>query len=162
MAYLLDSNVFIQAKNLHYGFDFCPAFWDWIDTAHAAGSVFSVDGVRTELLSGADALSTWAQQRGSSFFLQPDASPLGSLQRASVWVSGAGYEPAAVATFFQIADLYLVAQALTGGHTAVTHEVPSTSTKRIKIPDACLGLGLRYVTPFEMLRTEQARFVLRS
>lgn len=25
MAYLLDSNVFIHAKNLHYGFDFCPA-----------------------------------------------------------------------------------------------------------------------------------------
>lgn len=30
MAYLLDANVFIQAKNLHYGFDFCPAFWDWL------------------------------------------------------------------------------------------------------------------------------------
>ena len=30
MAYLLDANVFISAKNLHYGFDFCPAFWDWI------------------------------------------------------------------------------------------------------------------------------------
>lgn len=28
MAYLLDANVFIQAKNRHYGFDFCPAFWD--------------------------------------------------------------------------------------------------------------------------------------
>ena len=28
--YLLDANVFIQAKNLHYGFDFCPAFWDWL------------------------------------------------------------------------------------------------------------------------------------
>ena len=27
--YLLDANVFIQAKNLHYGFDFCPAFWDF-------------------------------------------------------------------------------------------------------------------------------------
>ncbi|ANT65111.1 hypothetical protein Ptc2401_01341 [Prosthecochloris sp. CIB 2401] len=27
MTYLLDANVFIQAKNLHYGFDFCPAFW---------------------------------------------------------------------------------------------------------------------------------------
>lgn len=23
MAYLLDANVFIGAKNLHYGFDFC-------------------------------------------------------------------------------------------------------------------------------------------
>ena len=30
MAYLLDTNVFIQAKNLYYGFDFCPAFWDWL------------------------------------------------------------------------------------------------------------------------------------
>lgn len=37
-TYLLDANVFIQAKNLHYGFDFCPAFWDWIDEAHAAGT----------------------------------------------------------------------------------------------------------------------------
>jgi hypothetical protein len=33
MAYLLDTNVFIEAKNRHYGFDFCPAFWDWIDHA---------------------------------------------------------------------------------------------------------------------------------
>lgn len=24
MTYLLDANVFIQAKNLHYGLDFCP------------------------------------------------------------------------------------------------------------------------------------------
>jgi hypothetical protein len=24
MAYVLDANVFIQAKNLHYGLDFCP------------------------------------------------------------------------------------------------------------------------------------------
>jgi hypothetical protein len=32
--------------------------------------------------------------------------------------------------------------------------------KRIKIPNACLGMGVRYLTPFEMLRTERARFVL--
>ena len=30
MAYLLDTDVFIRAKNLRYGFDFCPAFWDWL------------------------------------------------------------------------------------------------------------------------------------
>ena len=28
MAYLLDSSVFITAKRVHYGFDFCPGFWD--------------------------------------------------------------------------------------------------------------------------------------
>ncbi len=37
MPYLLDSNIFIQAKNLHYGFDFCPAFWDWLTRAIEAG-----------------------------------------------------------------------------------------------------------------------------
>jgi hypothetical protein len=36
MAYLLDANVFMQAKNLHYGMDFCPAFWDWLIASNAA------------------------------------------------------------------------------------------------------------------------------
>jgi hypothetical protein len=29
MPYPRDANVFIQAKNLRDGLDFCPAFWDW-------------------------------------------------------------------------------------------------------------------------------------
>jgi hypothetical protein len=160
MAYLLDSNVFIQAKNLHYGFDFCPAFWDWIDQAHVAENVFSIDSVRSELLGGDDELATWAQQRTNAFFLEPDAATIPSLQATSTWANGAGYEPAAVATFLQIADYYLVAQSRAHQHIVVTHEIPSNSTKRIKIPNACLALKVRYVTPFEMLRTERARFVI--
>jgi hypothetical protein len=48
MAYLLDADVFIQAKNLHYGFSFCPAFWDWITRENGAGKVFSIEKVRDE------------------------------------------------------------------------------------------------------------------
>jgi hypothetical protein len=160
MAYLLDANVFIQAKNLHYGFDFCPGFWDWLDQAHAAGKVFSVERVGDELLGGADELATWARTRADAFFLGPDAAVVPSLQAISTWVSTGGYEPAAVATFLQVADYYLVAQAHAHGHTVVTHEIVAHSTKRIKIPNACLGMNVRCVTPFEMLRTERARFVL--
>ncbi len=36
----------------------------------------------------------------------------------------------------------------------------SASTRKIKIPDACIGLGVKCMTPFEMLRRERARFVL--
>lgn len=39
MAYLLDTNVFIAAKNLHYGFDICPGFWSWLDQVGRAGIV---------------------------------------------------------------------------------------------------------------------------
>ena len=65
-----------------------------------------------------------------------------------------------MSTFLQLADYYLVAQALAAGHTVVTHEVPSASTRKIKIPDACIGLGIKCMSPYEMLRKERARFVL--
>jgi len=42
-----------------------------------------------------------------------------------------------------VADYYLVAQAKAGNHTIVTHEIPSASARKIKIPDACIGLGIK-------------------
>jgi Domain of unknown function (DUF4411) len=162
MAYLLDANVFIQAKNLHYGLDFCPAFWDWLVASNAAQSVFSIEKVGDEVDAVADELSTWAEQRGPGFFLKPDPAMLPALTSVSAWATGQRYDAAAVSTFLQVADYYLVAHALAHGHTVVTHEIASTSTKRIKIPDACIGLGVKCVTPFEMLRHERARFVLGS
>jgi len=162
MAYLIDANVFISAKNLHYGLDFCPAFWDWLVQQNASGAVFSVERVGDEVLALADELSQWAQARGDGFFLRPDASVLPSLAAVSHWATGQNYEPAAVSTFLQVADYYLVAQAHAGRHTVVTHEVPSGSSRKIKIPDACIGLGIRCITPFQMLRGERARFVLGS
>ena len=85
---------------------------------------------------------------------------LAALSNVSAWATGQSYEPAAVNTFLLVADYYLIGHAIAHGHTVVTHEVASTSTKRIKIPDACIGLGIKCVNPYEMLRTERARFVL--
>jgi len=73
MAYLLDANVFIQAKNLHYGLDFCPAFWDWLIQRNAARRVFSIEKVGDEIQAVADKLADWATDRGDDFFLKPDA-----------------------------------------------------------------------------------------
>lgn len=160
MAYLLDANVFISAKNLHYGLDFCPAFWDWIIVNNASGRVFSIEKVSDEVVALADELSVWAAARGAGFFLRPHADVFPALAAVSAWASAQRYEPSAVSTFLQVADYYLVAHALAAQHTVVTHEVPSASTRKIKIPDACIGLGIKCMTPFEMLRRERARFVL--
>ncbi|HVX98405.1 MAG TPA: DUF4411 family protein [Pseudorhodoplanes sp.] len=160
MAYLLDANVFIQAKNLHYGLDFCPAFWEWLIANNAGGNVFSIEKVGDEIAAGGDDLSDWAAQRGDGFFLKPDAALLPALGTVSAWANGQNYEPAAVNTFLQVADYYLVAHALAHGHTVVTHEIAAASTKRIKIPNACIGLNVKFMTPYEMLRHERARFIL--
>jgi hypothetical protein len=160
MPYLLDANVLIQAKNLHYGFDFCPAFWEWLVATNASNQVFSIEKVGDELEAGADALATWASERGPSFFLRPDASLLAALADVSAWVTSQSFEAAAVSTFLQVADYYLVAHALANKDVVVTHAKPQPSAKEIKIPNVCIGLGIKCMTPYEMLRHERARFIL--
>ena len=160
MAYLLDSDVFIQAKNLHYGLDFCPAFWEWLIQQNAAGKVISTEKVGDELAAGGDELSDWADERGPDFFIKPDAAILPALTTVSNWATSQRYDPAAVNTFLQVADYYLVSHALAHGHTVVTHEKPAPLAKTIKIPTACIALGIKCMTPFQMLRHERARFVL--
>ena len=160
IRYLLDANIFIQAKNLHYGLDFCPAFWDWLIAQNGAGQVASIEKVGDELQAGGDELSAWAAARGDPFFLPPDDIVLPALTSVSAWATGQNYEPAAIATFLQIADYWLVAHALAHSFVVVTHEVPSESTRKIKIPNACIGVGITCVSPYEMLRRERARFVL--
>lgn len=153
-------HVFIQAKNLHYGLDFCPAFWQWLIDNQAVGRVLSIDKVADEIAAGADELTDWMRGRGNGLFVKTDAAVAAHFGVISGWVTRQEYEPAAINTFLQVADFYLIAHALANGHVIVTHEVPANSTKRIKIPNACIGLDIQFMTPYEMLRRERARFVL--
>ena len=84
MAYLLDADVFIRAKNLHYGFDFCPAFWDWLIRQNQASEVYSIEKVGDELLAGDDDLANWARNRDGDFFVPPDATLLSRVGDESV------------------------------------------------------------------------------
>lgn len=166
MTYLIDSDVFIQAKNLHYGFDICPAFWAWLEASNAAGEVFSVERIGGELTAGQDELAAWARARGSAFFLLPDAAVLAAFARLSAWAAGSHYDADAKAEFLASGEYYLIAHALAHGGTVVSHEQPSNSLKKIKVPDACAGVGQMYnvniscVGPFKMLRDSGATFVL--
>lgn len=160
MRYLLDSNVFIAAKNLYYGMDFCPAFWDWLDESNRDGKVFSIEKVKDELEAGEDELANWASARGDEFFLMPDPDVLQAMGRVADWVDNSSYTPAAKHAFLQVADYWLVAQALAGRFVVVTQEKPAGTRHRIKIPDVCVQLRVKVMTPFEMLRRERARFVL--
>lgn len=160
MTYLLDANVFIQAKNLHYGLDFCPAFWQWLLNNNVAGHVYSIDKVADEIAAGADELCNWVRDHSSGLFIKTGASVVAQFEKVSTWVSQQEYEPAAVSTFLQVADYYLIAHALASGHVVITHEVAANSKRRIKIPNVCAGLNIPFMNPYEMLRRERARFVL--
>lgn len=158
MAYLLDSNVFIEAKGKHYGMDFCPAFWEWLIAAADAGTVASVVQVADELQD--DELNDWLPKLGEDFFRQPDEKVLQAMEKVTAWINTQKFTMAAKSQFFDAADYHLIAHALSGGHVVVTHEVIEHTRDRIKMPNVCIGLSVKYARTYEMLRRERARFVL--
>lgn len=162
--YLLDSNVFIEAKNRHYPFDVVPAFWDWLVRAHGAGLVFVPEKAYDEVVAVADELAEWFKARPKSWRVAATAADQPELTALSVWATSQNrFTAGAVSEFLSEADYYLVAQAVTLSCTVVTHETPSPDSKRIvKIPDACTALGVPYMNPFKMLQVERVRFRLST
>lgn len=158
--YVLDANVFIDAKNRHYGFDFVPGFWDWLVEKNAAGTLCSIADVKKELEGHQDVLSAWAKSN-SGLFLPVDQTVQPSLQQLANWANSGSFTPAAVSKFLGDADYPLVAYAHAHSHTVVTHEKSQPHAKaRILIPDACIALGVPSTDPFAMLRNEGAKFVM--
>ena len=85
--YLLDTNVFIEAKQKYYDFCICPAFWKWLIVQNRAGKVASIKMVLDELRAQNDELTEWAQKRGETFFLKPDKAVDLAIIRVSEWVN---------------------------------------------------------------------------
>lgn len=163
MIYLLDSDVFIQAKNTYYAFDLCPGFWEFLEHELNGGEIRSVRQVRLELEAGNDDLSRWATARGSAFFLEPTAATTTSMRTVSTWVQAADFTDAAKRAFLGAADAFLIAHALGEGCTVVTHEAPNQPNEkgRVKIPTVCDVLGVPVARPFAVLRARGFRLPRR-
>lgn len=160
MAYLLDSNAFIQAKNHFYRFSFCPGFWDWVLTRHGAGAIFSVEKVEDELKLGADQLTTWVTNTApNGFFIQPTTQVATAQGVVARWVHAqAVYSHTEVAWFLGKADPWLIAQAIEGGYEIITFEemVPPNSSK-VKIPNVASNFGVRCVSLYDVLEASGAQ-----
>lgn len=163
MAYLLDAGVFIEAKRRFYGMDFVPGYWEWLMREARAGKIYSIERVADEIGAQQDELSAWAATLPRGFFLRPDTTFSSAFQRLSQWALTGGFAQAAYNEFFDVADSYLVAQALAGEHTVVTLEKPMStpSKKRIKVPDACAAVGVKCMTPYAVMRLMGVRLILK-
>jgi len=141
--YLVDSEVFITAKNLYDSVDICPGFWNSMIHHHNRGRVFSIDRVRSELLAGhkEDNLVRWVRADvPTSFFRPVDTDAVVSAYiEIMVWVQRhRRYFDHAKAKFATGADNWLVAYSLVHGTTVVTNEQSAPhSIKEVKLPDVC-------------------------
>ncbi len=162
--YLVDSDVFITAKNLYYAFDICPGFWKSLLHHHREGQVFSVDRARNELLAGrrTEDLVQWVMDEVSEgFFLPAETDEVARVYtEIMMWVQRhPTYFDYAKAKFATGADGWLVAYAQVHGATIVTNEQPApASRKDVKLPDVCDEFGVPRENTFDMLRALRAQF----
>lgn len=75
-TFVLDSDVFIAAKNAYYAFDICPGFWKGILHSHKLGRIRSIDHIKSELLSGRkeEDLVQWVKKEVPSAFFHDSSS----------------------------------------------------------------------------------------
>lgn len=57
-------------------------------------------------------------------------------------------------------DVFIEARKHQYGYVAASDKTAKRDGAKVKIPDVCKGLGVAYMTTFELLRRERARFVL--
>ena len=164
--YILDSNVFIDAKNTYYAFDICPAFWEFIIASYSAKLLFSIDEVERELFkkAGKEDLKQWIENnlQNTGFFL--DTKDRMVLQKyieiGDAVNRNAQYFRKAKAEFFDGSDLWLIAYAAVYGFVVVTHEQKKIGVKkRVPIPNVCDEFNVDYCNIFEMLKELGAQFM---
>lgn len=162
-SYVLDTNVFIDAKNIFYDMNVFPAFWDWLELQNEIGKVHSVEHVYKELQGREDELSEWAKTNHYDFFLNYEPAVVEAHLYLDGWAKNSDYQESASHIFLgERADSWLIAYAMAQGGTVVTHEVPSSSKSKIKIPDVCKEHNIKCLNLFEMLKQEKPKFVLRQ
>ena len=166
--YVLDSDVFIAAKNSYYAFAICPGFWDSLIHHHGAGNVCSIDRVRIELLAGrkTEDLVRWVKrQLPPAFFLKTnEESVTEAFGQVMLWAQrNTQYFDQAKAKFATEADGWLVAYGMVHGVTVITNEQPRPQSRnRILLPDVCNEFSVAYKNTFEMLHELAVRYEWRD
>jgi len=154
-VFLLDANVFMEAARRYYALDIAPGFWDALIEHARNGRVRSIDKIKGEIDRGKDNLKRWANGSFSEWFDSTNQQDvIDAYSNLMIWAQReTQYTAAAKAEFASSPDGWLIAYASAKGCVVVTHEqYDSEIKKKIKIPNACRGVGVRYTNTFHMLR----------
>ena len=146
MAYIFDTNIFIRSKN-EMPMEVWPTFWKRMAEMINSGQVCSSIEVKAEIDKGNDELTTWIHDNASdSFYYTIDEEVLAKYADTQNWTqSNPVFTENARQEFATVADAYLVATAAAKGLTLVTYETSDPNCKRrVKIPDACNAIGVRF------------------
>lgn len=159
-AFIVDTNVLLEAANTYYAFNRVPGFWDWMAQQTGAGSIRTVSLVQDELDYPPE-LVDWVEEQTVAGLLIDVSNPdiQAAYQDLVNWVVQQDFGPEHVAKFLDKADPWVIAAAAVEGHTVATQEkLVGPGTKKIKIPNVCEARSVECCNTFEMLESLDATF----
>ncbi len=157
--YIVDSNFFIQAHRAIYPLDIATGFWNKVKQLAENGTIISIDKVKDELYDKNDDLEEWCRDNLPDNFFKDSSEVILEYTQVCSWATSLNghYLPNAINEFLdsEEADAFLIAYSLADKleRIIVTQEISQPARKnKIKIPEPCNALNVRYLNTIEMFR----------
>ena len=154
MIYFLDTNVLIDADQLHFSIRERQDYWNWLLSLGKKGQLKIPESVYDEVKD--KDLVGWLEEHKTVFLCRTEECLIALPKVAQ------GYgDPLLSEEELEMlgADPFIIAHAIVAGGTVVTHEKPTNATipKNKKIPSVCQALNVPCLTlltfMWEMRRT---------
>ncbi len=156
--YCLDTNVLIEAWQKYYSPKFCPDYWELLNEFGAKEKFFIPEMVYEEITRTEDNLSQWLKASKIPIY-KTDQDVTKCLQDI--------YSKDPLHKFLvdntkarSLADPWVIAHAMKEKATVVTKEekVTALSSRRIKIPNVCENMRIRWINDFQLIEELNIKF----
>lgn len=153
--YCLDANVLIQAWQKYYNPKFCPDYWNILIVLGKNETIFIPELVYEEVVRTDDDLSKW---------LKSSNIPITNISESVTKHIRKILEdyPLLVdnTKARSLADPWVIAHAISENATVVTKEekVTALNSKKIKIPNVCDNIGIRWMNDFQFIEEVDIKF----
>lgn len=151
----MDANVLIQAWQKYYNPKFCPDYWNILIELGKNEKIFIPELVYEEIVRTEDDLSKWL--KASKIPIAKISEPVTKHIRKIL----EGHPLLVDNTKARsLADPWVIAHALYENATVVTKEekVTALNSKKIKIPNVCDNVGIRWINDFQLIDELDIKF----
>ena len=156
--YCLDANVLIQAWQKYYSPKICPNYWDILNHLGQNNKIFLPQMVYEEITRTDDDLAKWLKS-SSIPQIKIDEQVANCLK--SIYAANPSHIQLVDNTKQRsLADPWVIAHAMNESAVIVTKEekVTALNSTKVKIPNVCENMGIRYINDFEFIEEIGLRF----
>ena len=160
--YCFDANVLIEAWQKYYSPKFCPGYWEILNELGIQERIFIPEMVCDEITRTEDDLSEWLKNSSRIPVHKLDEDVI------SCWQNILSTNTLHIQLVDNIkgrslADPWVIAHAMKNNATVVTKENKQTAlnSKRIKIPNVCENMGVRWIDDFQFVNEIKMHFTCK-